>query len=255
MPVIRPRGGDVSWPQDEAAIGVVGVAPWATVDFCAALYGLVDAKKDWHYPRVLVDANSKIPSRGRHLELGEDDPSPAIRATIDELAAQGAAVVAVPCNTAHLLFERWASGAAAAVPNAIALTASAARQRGARRAAVLSSRLLAEKRLYQHALEAEGTATMEIDADLQTLVGELIARVKVNGGAGTAEQQRLRALLEAAQARGADFAILGCTELSAVGAASERALPLPVVDSNQELARACLARIGIVSQRDRFNRA
>ena len=87
MPTISPPGGDVSLSADEGVIGVVGVAPWATLDFLNALYKRVPATKDWHFPRVLCDVNTKLPSRGRHFELGERDPSPFIKDSIAELAA------------------------------------------------------------------------------------------------------------------------------------------------------------------------
>ena len=82
MPIIRPPGGDVNWPEDEGTLGIVGVAPWATINFCKLLYGLIKAEKDWHYPRIIADINTKIPSRGRYFQLGETDPSPAIAMTI-----------------------------------------------------------------------------------------------------------------------------------------------------------------------------
>ena len=135
MPRILPENGPVQWSEQEGAIGVVGVAPWATVDFCRAVYSLIDAEKDWHYPRLIVDANSKIPSRGRHLQLGERDPSPFIKLTIEELARQGATVVVVPCNTAHILYERWAVDAPVPVPHIVDVTVEAAIQTGARRVA------------------------------------------------------------------------------------------------------------------------
>lgn len=53
----------------DGIVGVVGVAPFSTVEFLKILYGLVLAEKDWHYPRVICDINTKIPSRGRHFEL------------------------------------------------------------------------------------------------------------------------------------------------------------------------------------------
>ncbi|WP_323018058.1 hypothetical protein [Castellaniella sp.] len=65
------------------------------VGFSGALYSLVPATKDWHYPRVLTDINTKLPSRGRHLDLGERNPAPYIRETIEELAVQGATCAVV----------------------------------------------------------------------------------------------------------------------------------------------------------------
>jgi aspartate racemase len=254
MPAIHPGGGQVTWPADEGAIGVVGVAPWATLDFCRAVYSLVDATKDWHYPRILVDANSKIPSRGRHLELGEEDPSPYIRQTIGELASQGAAVVAVPCNTAHILFNRWAGRAHVPVPSAIDAVVDRVFQLGARKAIVLSSRLIAAHGVYTQALATKGIHLVDTDETLQGQINALISLVKTKGGAGTEQQARIGELFERASESGANFIVLGCTELSAV-AVSAPALPgMVIVDSNQELARACLSRIGIHSEKDSFNR-
>ena len=104
MPRIAPPGGVVDWPESEGTLGVVGVAPWATLDFCRVLYQAVRASKDWHFPRLLLDINTKIPSRGRHLQLGETDPSSAIAATIAELAEMGVGRVSIPvasCMVAH----------------------------------------------------------------------------------------------------------------------------------------------------------
>ena len=43
MPTIQPPGGAVHWPSGEGVLGVVGVAPWATLDFLRAFYALVPA--------------------------------------------------------------------------------------------------------------------------------------------------------------------------------------------------------------------
>ncbi len=73
MPRILPSDGPVQWPPDEGVIGVVGVAPWATIDFVRSLYEFVDAGKDWHYPRVLLDIIPR--SRAcRYFEIDEEDP-------------------------------------------------------------------------------------------------------------------------------------------------------------------------------------
>src|SRR5690348_692419 len=144
MPRILPPGGEVDWPQDEGVLGVVGVAPWATLDFARALYRQVNARKDWHYPRVLLDINTKLPSRGRHLQLGETDPSEAIAATIDELARQGATLAVVVCNTAHILFDRWSRNAPIPILHIIEETVRAAQGAGACKVVALASASLAQ---------------------------------------------------------------------------------------------------------------
>lgn len=249
MPRIFPEPGPVQWPAHEGAIGVVGVAPWATVDFCRAVYSLVPAEKDWHYPRLIVDANSKIPSRGRHLQLGERDPSPFIRQTIEELVQQGASVVVVPCNTAHILYERWAAGAAVPVPHIVEVTVTAAVSTGTRRVAVLASDSSQTNALYTDALRAKNVEPVLGSSEARARVRALIEAVKRDGPDSQRAAELREVLLRVQRDDGAELAILGCTELSAARASGTAAMwPIRTVDSNEELARASLHAIGITAR-------
>lgn len=248
MPKIAPAGGEVSWPENEGALGVVGVAPWATIDFCRALYEAVHARKDWHYPRVLLDINTKLPSRGRHLQLGETDPSPAIAATIRELAAQGATVAVVVCNTAHILFERWADGAPIPVLHIIDETLNASITQGARRVAALVSASLAKYDLYSKGAEALNLECVRLDDAAQQVINSCIEAIKVHGAVQPESLNRdLDAVLQALAKRGVDTVVAGCTELSAVAPHAERAR-LKLVDSNKALAHAALRRLNMPAE-------
>lgn len=239
MPTLLPPGGAVDWPRDEGVIGVVGVAPWATIDFLRALYAAVPATKDWHFPRVIADINTKLPSRGRHLELGETDPSPAIAQSLAELAAQGATVAVVPCNTAHILYERWAPGAPLAVPHIVEATARELHALGARRVAALSSASLRRHGLYATTLQALGLEVMDAGDDAARLVAAAIEDVKQHGRLGAAREQALRQVLRDLRGDRCEAVALGCTELASVATmcADEG---LQAVDSNAALARAAL---------------
>lgn len=243
MPRVVPPGGEVDWPHDEGTLGVVGVAPWATIAFCNALYAEVDARKDWHYPRVLLDINTKLPSRGRHLQLGETDPSPAIAATIDELARQGATVAVVVCNTAHILFDRWGKAPPIPVLHIVDETVRAAVARGARRAAALVSSSLASAGLYARAIIAAGGESVPLTGDQQTTVAALIERVKT-GASDLHRDAAATRLLDELIASGADTIIAGCTELSVLApAVADRGVTF--VDSNVALARAALSHMAV----------
>lgn len=248
MPAIPPPGGEVDWPEAEGTLGVVGVAPWATIDFCRELYACVRASKDWHYPRVLLDVNTKIPSRGRHLQLGETDPAPAIAETIRELAASGATVAVVVCNTAHILRDRWARGAPIPVLDILDETVAAAAAAGARRVAPLVSASLAARDLYGERARARGLDCEPLPPTGQRLVEDLIETVKVSGGFGPSGEDRLRALLASLAAASVDTVIGGCTELSGAGPLA-RAAGLRFVDSNAALARAALLALGMPAER------
>lgn len=236
---VVPPGGDVDWPAEEGTIGVVGVAPWATHDFLGKLYELVPARKDWEFPRVIVDANAKIPSRGRHLDLGERDPSPFIAGTIAELARQGATVAVVPCNTAHLLYERWGADLPIHTPHIWRASIGAC---ASDRVAALGSAALAHRRAYETLLEARG-ATVVDTSDLQDTVSGLIENAKLHGGRRHSDRMAFATLLDSIRVRGAGSVILGCTELPMLidGDLDD----LQVVDSSRELARAALREAGV----------
>ncbi len=242
MPTIQPPGGAVDWPRNEGVLGVVGVAPWATLDFLQAFYERVKAAKDWHYPRVIADINTKLPSRGRHLELGETDPSPLIAQTIDELAAQGATVVVVPCNTAHLLYPRWAGRAPVVVPHIVEATVARVQRAGATRVAAFTSASLRRHGLFEAHLRDAGLQPVDVGDSLAALVSAAIDEVKREARITPATQAAIDLGLQGLREAGVDGLVLGCTELAALQPAA-RAAGLVVAESNAALAEAALALI------------
>lgn len=244
MPKIIPPGSEVDWPLDEGTLGVVGVAPWATIEFCRVFYGAVHATKDWHYPRVLLDINTKLPSRGRHLQLGETDPSEAIAATIKELADMGATLSVVVCNTAHILYERWAKDAPIPILHIIEETVRSAVALGATHVAPLVSASLADSDLYGTRATAHGLACTRPAQSDQLTVNEFISTVKVSGAISAPQRATATALLARLKAAGVDTVIAGCTELSVLeGVASDANLRF--IDSNVALAQSALRRLGM----------
>jgi aspartate racemase len=235
-----PTNDVYRWPEGEGILGVVGVAPAATADFLAKFARVRVVRKDWEHPRVLVDSNPKLPSRGRHLELGEADPSPYIVESIRGLASLGATVAVVPCNTAHILFDRFAVSSPVPVIDMIGATLSAAETvlgRVPRRAAVLGSNMTLRFDTYGGRLRALGGGVRPMD-DVQGDVAQLIESVKQQGCTPEAAQGLARVLGRCADA---DLVILGCTELPVL--MTPEACATPVVDSNEALARSAHAAV------------
>ena len=229
------------WSPAEGIIGVMGVAPTATADFYQRITALTPARKDWEHVRVLIDSNPKLPSRGRHLELGETDPSPFIRAGIDALIARGATVVAVPCNTAHVLYSRYAAGAEQQIPNMIdaAVAQLVARCEGApRQLAVLGSRHTVAYDLYGKRLQPLNGGCCSIPAPLQTEVSSIIEAVKQGCDLAAAALRVQAVMLTLVEA---DAFVIACTELSAV--ARQEWVDVPLIDASDALARVCLERV------------
>jgi aspartate racemase len=244
MPRIQPQYPDVNWPTDEGIIGVVGVAPWATLDFCRKIYELTPASKDWHYPRILIDANSKIPSRGRHLKLGETDPSPFIKATIQELSVAGATIAVVPCNTAHILYSRWAENPAIPIISIIDATISAIPEKSGMTVATLGSRYLSDSGLYQNHLIEAGHTLIKLTEIQQATISYCIDQLKQQPSPSPEVIDKMSSLVKSLQLTGVETVILACTELSILNT-HEIWANLTLTDSNIELARAALHAIGI----------
>ncbi|MDQ1197848.1 MULTISPECIES: aspartate/glutamate racemase family protein [Agrobacterium] len=242
MPTIIPPGGAVDWPAQEGTLGVIGVAPWATIEFLRAFYTLIPASKDWHYPRVITDTNTKLPSRGRHLQLGERDPSPFIAETIEEMAALGATVIVLPCNTAHILYDRWASASPVPVPHIVQETVYRAALNGARLVTAFSSTSLASSDLYGSFIEKSGMFCYRLEASDQALISAMLEEVKVRGAVGALNLEHLRLLCETLRRAEVDTVLLGCTELSGI-APHLQAAGLAVFDSNLALAESALALV------------
>lgn len=232
-----PMNDVYRWDPGEGVIGVLGVAPAATADFYRRLTALVLARKDWEHIRVLIDSNPKLPSRGRHLELGEADPAPFMRAGIAGLVSLGATVVAVPCNTAHILYERYTAGSPVPVPNMIEVAAeqlTALSPSPRRRVAVLGSKLTLTHDLYGRVLRPRGSECL----DLGPLQGEVSAVIElVKQGRAAEAETRWRAAI--ARCDTADAFIIACTELSSLPAPDWGGRP--VVDASDALARYCVA--------------
>ena len=244
MPKVLPTLPEVDWPTDEGTLGIVGVAPWATIEFCKSFYSMFEAAKDWHFPRVILDINTKIPSRGRHLELGETDPSPAISATIAELAKQGATVAVVPCNTAHVLYDKWAATSPIPVPNIVQATIDLARESEVSRVCPLTSKSLADHDIYGRAIEVAGISCRRLHADEQGLLNSLIGEIKIHGRASNDSVTALQSLMNKLASDGVDGIVLGCTELSGLENYSN-ASGIASFDSNFALARAAVRLLNL----------
>src|SRR5215217_5751504 len=118
-------------------LGVLGgMGPAATLDFLAKLQAATPAVRDQDHLRVLIDINPQVPDRN----TGEADPGPVLADMARGLVAQGAQVLAIACNTAHAFADKVRS---AGVPliDMIEVACEAARDAGARRVAVLGTRL------------------------------------------------------------------------------------------------------------------
>lgn len=217
-------------------IGVLGgMGPLATADFLAKLAHATPAKRDQDHFPITVDSTPQIPDRVAALEGRGEDPLPALVAAAARLHAAGCALIAMPCNTAHLWYDRLA--VRTALPIMHIADAVDAELGGARRVGLLGTTATIRHRLFPARL-GEGRVWLQPDAfELESLVMPAIVAVKAGDLARGHEL-----LLDAARrlaGRGAEVLVLGCTEIPLVLESGN--VDIPLLDATQALARYTIA--------------
>ncbi|WP_029417326.1 cysteate racemase [Brevundimonas bacteroides] len=212
-------------------LGVLGgMGPAATVAFLARVQTLTPAQGDADHIRVVMDMNPQVPDR--NTRPGEAEAELAAMAT--RLKAAGAEVLAMPCNTAH---AQKAGIMAAGLPfiDMIAETVAAAKAHDAGAIGILATP--GGEALYRAALGAEGLRAVVLGGEDRDAFMACIYAVK-RGDVRPERRAEMRRLAETLNAAGADAVIAGCTEVPLLLDASD--VPVPLVDSAEVLARACV---------------
>ena len=223
--------------QTKKIIGVLGLSPYATIDFLRKLADVTPAKKDWEHLRVIMDLNTAIPSRGRALDLGEEDPTSYMKEAIKRIAKNGANIIVVPCNTAHIFYSRFTEGIDIKVLNIIEETSNyiLAKNSCIKKVGVIASKNTVKSELYNKFLSKN---TVEVIApENQAEVSAIIENVKI----GLDNEETKNRAIKVAQGlieRGAEGIILGCTEIPLL--IGDDDLSVPSFDSNKILAQACV---------------
>jgi len=83
-------------------IGVIGaLGPAATVDFYAKVVAATAATRDQEHVRLLIDGDPEVPDRSMAIAGTGPSSAPALVAKARRLAAAGADLLVMPCNSAH----------------------------------------------------------------------------------------------------------------------------------------------------------
>lgn len=219
-------------------VGVLGgMGPLATVDFMHKLLAATPARCDQEHLPLLISSIPQVPDRTAAYRGEGASPLPALVASGRRLVDGGAALVVMPCNTAHLWFE--ALQAALGVPMLHLVDAALAEAAAAVGGAPLG--LLATEATLASGLYT--TRAPQIDwrlptaAEIDRWVTPGIAAIKA--GDMAAGGAHLGAAARALARRGARALVLGCTEVPLVLDAASA--PLPVIDATAALARRTVA--------------
>ena len=238
-------------PHRMRTIGILGgMGPEATILLMQRIMERTPAPADGrprddadHVP-LLVDDNTQVPSRIRHLvEKTGEDPGPTLAAMARRLEAAGAAALAMPCNTAHAYAPAIRGAARVPFLDMLALTAAAAAEMAEGPAGILASPATEITGIFTNAFAAPATGPARRvlhPADR----GRMLAAIRAVK-AGDMENARPVLTDAAAElaAAGARVLVVGCSEFSLLSRPLAAAAPegVTVVDTLDVLADACVS--------------
>ena len=226
------------------SIGILGgMGPLATADLFRKIVTMTKAACDNEHIRIYIDDNSAIPDRTAAILSGGKDPVEEMSDSLQKLAACGADCILMPCNTAHYFLPRLQAKTNVPFISMLEATAKAcAAQFPGKTAAILATKGTLATGLYEKALAAEGVACLVPNEAQQ----DALMRVIYDGVKADADPETYRAdmekVLKQMRDGGADYFILGCTELPL--AAQLLSLPQATIDPTAELAKAAIAFCG-----------
>ncbi len=221
-------------------IGILGgMGPLATVDLFRKITLLTKAGCDNGHIRVYIDSNAQIPDRTGAILSGGLSPLEEMTSALRHLEACGADCLVMPCNTAHYFLPQLQ--AMTDIPFVSMLDATAktcAEKFVGKTAGILATKGTLATGLYTDTLTRHGVASIMPDNKGQDdLMAAIYDVVKAGKNLELCRALFLDTLKVMAE-RGADYFILGCTELPILW---EGLCPsFAAVDPTTELAKAAI---------------
>lgn len=232
------------------SIGILGgMGPLATADLFRKIISLTQASCDNDHIRIFIDNNPAIADRTAAILSGAESPLPQMELALRSLERCGADCIVMPCNTAHYFLPQLQAKTDIPFLSMLHEAAkSCARQYPGGCAAILATKGTLRTGLYEQALAQQNVRFLVPDEAQQDVLMHLIYDVVKAGKPLAPEAANWQALLSALTARGADYFILGCTELPIV--AQQLPTDAHFIDPTAELAKAAIRFCGYPCKQD-----
>jgi aspartate racemase len=222
-------------------VGIIGgMGPQATVDLMNKVISMTPADEEADHVHMIVDCNPTVPSRTRALLEGGKSPGPELALMARRLAAAGAELLAMPCNTAHAFLADIRAATDRPVLDMIDLAVDEVSAFGgtSKKVGLLATRGTRDSRLYHERIERRGWTVLDLDESEQQRLDVLTKDAKTRP-IGTVERAAMAEIIEGLEVRGADVVVAGCTEVPLL---LPEASPVTVIDPTLVLAREIVAR-------------
>jgi aspartate racemase len=155
-----------------------------------------------------------------------------------KVAAAGAEFAICPDNTIHEAFEMVEPASPIPWLHIARVGGQEAQQRGFRRLGILGTVYLMEGPVYPQALKQVGIEAVVPPEAERKRINEIIFRQLVKGQFLEPSRLFFNQVMAKLKERGADAAVLGCTEIPLIVRPDDA--PLPTLDSTRLLARAAI---------------
>ena len=205
------------WIDDRKILGVLGgMGPLATQLFYKMIIEKTDAKCDQEHLNMIILSHATMPDRTKEILEGRSEELLNLLVKDAKLLEMGGAgVIAIPCNTSHVLLPRLQENVGVPIINMVEETVKhiAETFRGKElRVAVLATDGTVNTGLYQNALEKAGFTPVVPSPESQKLVMKIIYDGVKNGG--EIDFADFLTVQKEIFAQECQAAILACTELS-----------------------------------------
>lgn len=224
-------------------VGIIGgMGPQATVDLFQKIIDATPAQADQQHLKLIIYNDPTIPDRTRAILGKGASPLPKLLSAARGLIEIGAEILAIPCNTAHFFVPALQRSLPVPFVHMPDEVASQIRDEysGVDKVGLLATDGTIAAGVYESALEKQGLSLLNPDAVDQRKVMEIIYG---NEGvkAGTVARWQCDELLQVIaglEAKGAGAVIAGCTEISYLFDRYPCSAKIPIISSNEILARA-----------------
>lgn len=226
------------------SIGILGgMGALATADLFAKIVNMTKAECDADHIRIYIDNNPLIPDRTEAILAKGEDPLPYMTDSLRNLEKCGADCIIMPCNTAHFFLPRLQGLTHIPFLSMLNATADAALEKfPQKKAAVLATKGTLSSGLYSNTLNDHGIDfILPNEKEKDTLMRVIYDGIKA-GKPPTAYENDMISVINGLTDRGADYFILGCTELPIASQALN--LTVPVIDPTFELAKSAIEFCG-----------
>ncbi len=226
------------------SIGILGgMGPMATVDLFSKIVNLTRAQNDNEHIRIYIDNNAFIPDRTEAILFGGTNPLPQMSESLRKLESCGADCIIMPCNTAHYFLNELRAQTNIPFISILESCAKACEARfGKKKVAILGTKGTLAANLYQKALDSYNIPYLLPDSSNQDALMRVIYDGVKAGKECESYSRDVENVVESMKQEGAEYFILGCTELPIAFNALK--LPVSTIDPTEELAKSAIIFCG-----------